>query len=159
MDSISSRPPTLSKSTSRNDGESAPRSGRPKLLERYEERNILRLVRLHPKWTYKTLLKEAGLEVSHRTVYRVLKKHGIRNWLAKKRPELSPEVARTRLIWAREHANWTHEQWMNVIWSDECSVERGTGKDRQWCFRTPAQKWQPEMVQTYKKGKDILIII
>jgi hypothetical protein len=35
------------------------------------------------------------------------------------------------------------------MWSDECSVERGAGKEQEWCFRTPAQKWDPEMIQCF----------
>ena len=45
------------------------------------------------------------------------------------------------------------------IWSDECSVERGRGKAQEWCFRTTAQKYDPEMVQTYKTGKDMKVIV
>jgi hypothetical protein len=45
------------------------------------------------------------------------------------------------------------------MWSDECSVERGSGAAPQWVFRTPPQKWDKEMVQTYKKGKDISVMV
>ena len=45
------------------------------------------------------------------------------------------------------------------MWSDECSVERGTGKNREWVFRTPVQKWDREMIETYKKGKDISVMV
>ena len=45
------------------------------------------------------------------------------------------------------------------MWSDECLVERGKGKSREWCFRTPEQKWSKEMIQTYSKGKDISIMV
>jgi hypothetical protein len=46
-----------------------------------------------------------------------------------------------------------------VMWSDECSVERGRGKVQEWVFRTPAQKWQKDYVQTYKASKDIKIMV
>jgi transposase len=45
------------------------------------------------------------------------------------------------------------------MWSDECSAERGKGKSAEWVFCTPAQKWQKEMVTTYKKGKDISVMV
>lgn len=45
------------------------------------------------------------------------------------------------------------------MWSDECLVERGAGKQQEWCFHTPAQKWDPEMVQTYGTGKDIRVMV
>ena len=45
------------------------------------------------------------------------------------------------------------------MWSDECSAERGKGKRVEWCFGIPIQKWDPEMVTTYTKGKDISVMV
>jgi transposase len=45
------------------------------------------------------------------------------------------------------------------MWSDECSAEWGKGKSGEWVFCTPTQKWQKEMVTTYKKGKDISVMV
>ena len=46
-----------------------------------------------------------------------------------------------------------------VVWSDECSVERGRGKRTEWVFRSPAQKWNKEMVQTYGTNKNIKVMV
>ncbi|KAF2085307.1 hypothetical protein K490DRAFT_2853, partial [Saccharata proteae CBS 121410] len=46
-----------------------------------------------------------------------------------------------------------------VVWSDECSAERGKGRKREWCFRTPTQKWKKEMITPYKTGKDICVMV
>lgn len=54
---------------------------------------------------------------------------------------------------------WTPDQWRNIIWSDECFAERGKGKRPEWVFRTPSQKWLPEMVQTYSKGRDMKCMV
>lgn len=51
------------------------------------------------------------------------------------------------------------EEWGIVVWSDECSVERGRGKGDEWCFRTPAQKWHPEMVQTFGTNKNMKTMV
>ena len=45
------------------------------------------------------------------------------------------------------------------MWSNKCSVERGSGKDTEWCFCTPEQKWHPEMINTYKYEKDIQVMV
>lgn len=45
------------------------------------------------------------------------------------------------------------------MWSDECSVERGRGKTQEWCFRTAAQKWDQQMIQTYKSSKDLSVMV
>ena len=46
-----------------------------------------------------------------------------------------------------------------VAWSDECSVERGRGKRDEWVFRTPNQKWEPRMVQTYGTNKNMKTMV
>ena len=82
-----------------------PRSERPRKLTIRDERHILRIIRRDPKITYKNLIAEAGVQVSHDTIYRMLKEEGITNWLAKKRPLLTSEVAGKRYQWAIEHEN------------------------------------------------------
>ena len=143
----------------RHNGDNKPRSGRPKKLSIRDERHILRIIHRDPKITYKNLIAKSGVDVSHDTIYRMLKEQGITNWIAKKRPLLTPENAGLRYQWALRHENWKYEDWEKVIWSDECSVERGTGKRRQWVFRTPEQKWDKDMITPYKKGKDISVMV
>ena len=142
-----------------NDGQSAPRSGRPKSLSIRDQRHTLRIARRDPKITYAKLAEQAGVTCSHDTIYRLLEEEGIINWLAKKRPLLTPELAAKRYAWTLKHESWGFEEWATVIWSDECSVERGTGKRREWVFRTPNQKWHKDMIQPYKKGKDVSIMV
>ena len=45
------------------------------------------------------------------------------------------------------------------MWSDECSVERGRGKNQEWCFRTPDQKWEREMIQTYDTHRNMSVMV
>lgn len=45
------------------------------------------------------------------------------------------------------------------MWSDECSAERGRGKLIEWVFGDRKDKWKPEMVTTYKKGKDLRVMV
>ena len=150
---------TISRATKRYEGYSIPREGRSKTLSDRQRRHLIRIVRLEPKILYKDLRERAHLHCSVRTIQRALKDYGITKWLAKKRPLLTPQVAALRLKWAKEHVEWTFEQWEKIIWSDECSVERGTGKRREWCFRMPDQKWDKDMIQGYRKGHDISLMV
>ena len=38
-------------------------------------------------------------------------------------------------------------------------MERGSGKRREWSFRTPAQKWDKDMIQATPKGKDAKVMV
>ncbi len=151
---------TLARAAQRNDtGASRPRSGRPKAVSDRDERHIIRLVKTLPEINYATIREHVDLNCSRSTIYRVLKDFGITNWLAKDRPKLTEEHAATRLAWAKKHKDWTLEQWKAIIWSDECSVEQGSGKKRLWVFRTPKQKWLRKMVNEKPKKKGISVMV
>jgi len=150
---------TLQKSTSRENGESLPRSGQPKSYTERDERSILRIIRTNPKITLKKLKEEVEGDFSRWTLARIFDKYNIKKWMAAKRLMLKKEHAKLRLQWAKDRIDWDEDEWSVVIWSDECSVERGSGRQRQWVFRTPQQKWDSDMIQEYKKGKDMKIMV
>ena len=64
-----------------------------------------------------------------------------------------------RLAWCLKWRGLTVEEWGMVAWSDECSVEWGWGKRDEWVFRTPDQKWEPRMVQTYGTNKNVKTMV
>jgi hypothetical protein len=150
---------TIKQDGLRKEGKSIPRKLRGKSYTDAEERLLLRHVRLNPKDTYEQTITSCGLSCSPRTVYTILKNHGISNWRAKKRPELLEVHAAKRLAWCIAHKGWSVEEWGLVVWSDECSVERGRGKRPEWVFRTPAQKWDRNMVQTYRASKNMKVMV
>ena len=45
------------------------------------------------------------------------------------------------------------------MWSDECSVEQGKGGEIVWVWGHSKDKWKPEMVETYKNGKCMSIMV
>jgi transposase len=94
---------TLKLDGQRINGNSLSRPGRPQNSTARSERYVLRLVRLRPKITYQEIRKELGLDWSDSTLYRILQRHGITNWRAKQRPDLTPELAKLRYEWAKEH--------------------------------------------------------
>lgn len=135
------------------------RSGRPKETSVRDERKVLRIARRMPQITYSRLREEAGLDISRSSYYRILRRHGISNWIAKRRPHLTEDHARLRLKFARRWIHLTEAEWSTFIFSDECSVERGKGKKRVWSFSTPAQKWDKDKVQTFSKSKTTSVMV
>jgi hypothetical protein len=79
--------------------------------------------------------------------------------MSKKRPHLTLAAVKARYRWVLFRKDWSFEEWATIIWSDECSVERGAGARRTWSFRTPGQKWDKERIDTYTKGKDISVMV
>jgi hypothetical protein len=150
---------TLTQATRRIEGQSLPRPGRPKVYSEREYRRLLQHIRKCPKDTYQQVRNALELNFSNATIKRYLIKHHIHNWKCKKRPYLSPENALKRYLWCAARRHWGVAEWNKYMWSDECSAERGRGKKQEWCWRTSEQKWNPEMITTYKSGKDIKVMV
>jgi hypothetical protein len=119
---------------------SSPRPGAKKTYNYLDERNLLRHVRQNPQQTYAQLKKAAEVQYSHKVIRHILQGNGITNWLAAKRPMLTKKAVKARYEWCKARRHWTAENWGMIMWSDECSLERGSGKQRTWCFRTPDSK-------------------
>lgn len=128
---------------------SRPRKGGLKVLTPGDERLLLRIVRREPKITYNALISESQLDVSRRTVQRMMERYHIKNWLAAKRPLLTPAVAKKRLAFVTRMAQF---DWKKVYFSDECSFVPGSGRQRSWVFRQPHQKWYKEMIDEIPKS-------
>jgi hypothetical protein len=79
----------------------------------------------------------------------------MQKWKQCERPEITPENAEKRLRWAETYAGYTAEDFFRVIWSDECSVERGAGIRRIYTFRSPKQQIIERDVHTVRCGKGV----
>ena len=150
---------TLERARERRNGFSKPRIGRPRKTSVRSMRVITRWIRQNPWATYAQTIAILLLRFSVDTLKRALKSYDIGKWMAAKRPFLTDQVAALRLQWCLDHRNWTESDWDKVVFSDESTVERGSGKRRQWVFRTPKQKWDRDFVQTYNKGHNISIMV
>lgn len=150
---------TIQRSTTRPQQQSQARISRPRKLSERDYRHLVLYIRQNPRATYRKVTEDLGLDVSRITVQRILRELGITNWVAKKRPFLSEEAVKRRLEFCRKYRSRPLTFWHKVIWSDECSAERGKGKERLWVFRFPDEKYDKEMVQTHKKGKDISVMV
>jgi transposase len=131
-----------------------PRSGRPPVLSKQQKKIIYRKVRAAPKIEYSQLAKEAifvnaegtpSKPPSRSTLYRALKRRGLTNYKAEKRPKFTRAHALLRLKFAHKYR---HFAWVRrtLKFSDECSVQKGSGANQEWCFRYPWEKWKPDIL-------------
>jgi transposase len=131
-----------------------PRSGRPPILSLHQKKIIYRQARAAPKIEYSELaivgvfVRPDGTTSkppSYSTLYRTLKGTGLTNHRSKKRPKLNRRHAVKRLQFCRQYR---HFQWhqRTVKFSDECSAQKGSGANQEWCFWFPWEKWKPEMI-------------
>jgi transposase len=150
---------TLKRWKLHNTTHSLDRTGRPEILTRREKRDIIRIVRKTPKLEYSQLIKDAGLlncttPPSKRTIARCLQISGLNKYRCAKRPKLTPihALARKRFAWQYRNFNWENTC---VKFTDECSVQRGSGANAEWCFRYPGEKYDPKMIEEKEKSNKI----
>lgn len=104
-----------------------------------------------------TIFPEVNLTT--RTLQNILRGKGIRKWRARKRPPLTPEIAEKRLAWAIARKDWTAADFEGVIWSDECSVEKGKTGRTVWVFRSAGEAYHPDCVQPQRATRDITVMV
>ncbi len=101
----------------------------------------------------KTLKEDHNISVDRRTVARALNNQGLRAGEKKKKPGLSQKNIKARLEWAKEHKDWTVEDWNRVIFSDESKINRFNSDGRSWCWCRDVNQIEDRTVNiTYKHG-------
>ena len=90
--------------------------------------------------------------VSPSTVHRVLKRRNYRSCKPTTKPGLTAENKLTRLKWCKDHADWTLEDWKNVIWSDETSVTMGGQRGRRRVWRLQSEAYLKHCIRRRWKG-------
>ena len=71
---------------------------------------------------------------------------------------MSAANIRNRAKYARDYASWKAEDWANVWYTDECSVEIGKGGGREWVWRYSGEAWAPEFCAIGSKNHDLVMI-
>uniref|UniRef100_A0A2H1VNK9 SFRICE_026544 n=1 Tax=Spodoptera frugiperda TaxID=7108 RepID=A0A2H1VNK9_SPOFR len=96
-----------------------------------------------------------GVNVSERTVRKRMEEQN----LSARRPARGPELLRhhrvARLRFAREHANWTHEQWSKVLWTDGCRVALRAPNGRELVWRT---HWESQTASEQRVLVNIILV-
>lgn len=82
---------------------------------------------------------------SRSTLYRLLKRRGLTKVQCKKRPKLNRSHVAARLWFCREYRSFPWAR-RTLKFSDECSVEKGSGHNTEWCFRYTWEKWKRRMI-------------
>jgi len=79
--------------------------------------------------------------VSKHTLYRL----GFRRRVARKKPPITERTRILRETWAKEHENWTSQQWGKILWTDETWVTGGPHR-KQYVTRRQGEEWDPACI-------------
>ena len=114
----------------------AKRSGSPRKSTQRDEHIIRRTAVWSPmssasKIRSVGLLLAKGANISRRTVSRRLViDFGLKACKLVKKPRLTPAMKAKRLRFVKKHAKWTIQQWQQVFFSDESTVQQFTTRKR-----------------------------
>ncbi|CAK1592751.1 unnamed protein product [Parnassius mnemosyne] len=84
-----------------------------------------------------------GVNVSERTVRRRMEEVNLKARRPARGPELLRQHRVARLQFAREHVNWTHEQWARVLFTDECRIALRAPDGRERVWRKRGERFLP----------------
>jgi transposase len=138
-----------------------PCSGRLSMLLLLQKKIIYRKARAAPKIEYSELAVHGVLvnpdgttlkPPSKTTLWRALKSRGLTNHCCKKRPKFTRAHALKCLQFCREYRTYPWS-WRTLKFSDECSVQKGSGANQEWCFWFPWEKWKKEMITTISTSR------
>ncbi|CAD6192511.1 unnamed protein product [Caenorhabditis auriculariae] len=95
------------------------RTGRPRVSDLNDDRNILKTPRTNPRLTALAIRREVFLNSPYlpsvSTVKRLLNAAGIMGRRAVKKPLISEKNRAARVKWAKEHLNWTRQDWNKIL--------------------------------------------
>ncbi|UYV77443.1 hypothetical protein LAZ67_15001039 [Cordylochernes scorpioides] len=126
-------------------------SGRKRKTATSEDRYLVVTAKRHREMTAIQLSNElssdTGTRISRQTVYRRLHEGA----LYARRPmvciPLTSAHRRARLNWCLEHHAWTHDQWANVLFSDESRFSLNTDSRRVFIWREPGTRYHPRNIR------------
>lgn len=122
-----------------------PGSGRPRATTARDDRFLVNLVLRNRHSTApmarNRLAEVRGNNVSDRTVRRRLKEAGLGSFKPATGPELLAQHRVARLQFARQHVDWTEQQWGNVLFSDESRVALRSPDSRGKVWRRPGERY------------------
>ena len=125
-------------------------SGRPRLSGEEEDDVLVDLSLDDPFKTAPDLrtdwAKETGVEASTRTVRRRLVENALPARKPRRKPLMKEATRAKRLAFAREHKNWTAEDWSRVIFSDETWAQLFENGGKRWVRRPPGEALGPKFI-------------
>lgn len=132
------------------------------LLDR-QERNLVRLVSSgkisNASEAQQHLKSEYNITLSSNSVRRALRRNGLQSRVKQKKPLLKKKHRQQRLLFAKKYKNWTVDDWKQVIWSDETTINLYGSDGRSYCWKRPGEQLQPHHIKpTVKYGRGSIFV-
>ena len=140
-----------------------PGRGRKRLSSAREDRYLIRKSLSNRRLTSSDLQKEwksgCNVNCSARTVRNRLLQVGLKSHRARKKPFINERQRKQRLKFAKDHKDWTVDDWSKVIFSDESNFQLCPTPGRLMVRRRSGEAYRPEcLAPTVKHGGGSVMI-
>uniref|UniRef100_A0AAY5L5H5 Tc1-like transposase DDE domain-containing protein n=1 Tax=Esox lucius TaxID=8010 RepID=A0AAY5L5H5_ESOLU len=131
--------------------------GRKRLSTARDDRQLIRMSLNNRRMTSSDLQKEwqttSGVKCTVRTVRNRLLMAGLKLCKARKKPFINEEQRSARLKFAKDHKDWTIEEWSKVIFSDKSNFQLCPTPGHLMVGWRPGEAYQPQyLAPTVKFG-------
>ena len=124
-----------------------PKPGRPRKFTTHDTRIAARMLASTEAHDVADLQRLRFPHVTAETIRRRLADCGLKSYICRKKPFLSPEKKKKRLAWAEAHKHWTVDDWKAVIFSNESKFNLFGSDGRRYCWRKPGQQFDERYVR------------
>ncbi|EED15687.1 hypothetical protein TSTA_051250, partial [Talaromyces stipitatus ATCC 10500] len=131
---------TIKKEQERINQRSKTRSGAPAKLTEEDKQKLIDLTTQNPHIKYEELRNAVDNKVTIRTIQNMFQQIHKRKW---KQP------------WALRYETYTPREWQRILWSDECTVERGKGGQLIWTWHSLSEQLQEHDIREIRTGMSI----
>lgn len=148
---------TLKRKKETGENKSRQRSGRPRVTSKSEDKFICVQSKRQRTRTAPEIREELNSTrqkpVSVTTVQRRLREKGLKGCVAARKPLLRKQNKLKRYQWGNKHKNWSVEQWLKVLFTDESKFEIFGSKRRQYVRRLVGERMTNQcVIPTVKHG-------
>lgn len=134
-------------------------SGRPKKFNDRDRRLLQRYVLKNRRSSLKEIMANVDVNASINTFRKELQKLNLNSRIARKKPFINERQRRRRLEFAKEHQNWTLEDWRRVIFTDESSFQTSSCSSIVRVRRRPNEVMLPScLAPTFQSGRSSLSV-
>jgi len=107
---------------------------------------------------YTEVAKEAGIDMSERTLRRLFETEGYHRRVARRKPFITGINKVKRMDWGVRFGDWQAGEWEQVIFSDESSFHCGNMPGRIFVTRRPGEEYQENcIVPKFPKQTSVMV--
>jgi transposase len=136
-----------------------PKSGRPRKFTTDDVRIAVRMLARTQAHDVADLQRQQFPNLHPDTIRKRLATCGLKAYVRRKKPFLSPAHKERRFQWAKAHQHWSVEDWMAVMFTDESKFNLFGSDGRRWCWRKPGEEFDERYVRKEVKhgGGNVMV--